>query len=136
MSAANTHRAEWQEADKEPLTMTATIFDSARSVKTVRPFGTLPARERRMPYTWQDLASAAQMFADAEADRELETRALEAEWDDRFNGSIPATGHCLNCGDRCDDLTTQGLCDRCDTLATEATTAGQNGRAGLGYRVF
>jgi hypothetical protein len=28
-----------------------TIFDSARSVKTARRFGTLPARERRMPYT-------------------------------------------------------------------------------------
>jgi hypothetical protein len=113
-----------------------TIFDSARSVKTARRFGTLPARERRMPYTAQDLACAAQMFADAESDRELEARALEAEWTDQFNGSIPAAGYCLNCGQASDDLTTQGLCDRCDTLATDATTAGQNGRAGLGYHVF
>jgi hypothetical protein len=115
-----------------------TIFDSARSVKTARtrPFGTLPRRERRMPYTAQDLADAAAMFADAESDRELEARAREAEWTDQFNGSLPAAGHCLLCGDRCDDLTFQGLCDRCDTLATDATTAGQNGRAGLGYRVF
>ena len=113
-----------------------TIFDSARSVKTARRFGTLPARERRRPFTQADLDWAAQMFGDAESDRELETRALEAEWTDQFNGSIPAAGHCLNCGDRCDDLTREGLCDRCDTLATDATTAGQNGRAGLGYRVF
>jgi hypothetical protein len=28
-----------------------TIYDSACSVKTARPFGNLPARERRMPYT-------------------------------------------------------------------------------------
>ena len=113
-----------------------TIFDSARSVKTARRFGTLPARERHRPYTQADLDWAAQMFADVEADRELDARALEAEWTDQFNGSLPAAGHCLLCGDRCDDLTFQGLCDRCDTLATDATTAGQNGRAGLGYRVF
>jgi hypothetical protein len=111
-----------------------TIFDSARSVKTARPFGTLPARGRRMPFTWQDLQDAAQMFADVEANRELEARALDAEWDDQFNGTVP--GHCLLCGDRCDDLTREGLCDRCDTLATDATTAGRNRRAGLGYRVF
>ena len=42
----------------------------------------------------------------------------------------------LLCGDRCDDLTFQGLCDRCDDLACEATIAGENERAGLGYRVF
>jgi hypothetical protein len=113
-----------------------TIFDSARSVKTARTFGTLPARERRRPYTQADLDWAAQAFGDTKANRELEARALDAEWVDQFNGSIPAAGHCLNCGDRCDDLTFQGLCDRCDTLATDATTAGQNGRAGLGYRVF
>ena len=113
-----------------------TIFDSTAPVKTDRPFGTLPGRERRRPYTQADLDWAAQAFGAAEANRELEARALDAEWDDQFNDSIPATGHCLNCGDRCDDLTAQGLCDRCDTLATDATTAGQNGRAGLGYRVF
>jgi hypothetical protein len=113
-----------------------TIFDSARSVKTTRPFGNLPAREHRMPFTQADLDWTAQAFADAESDREFEARALDAAWDDQFNDSIPTTGHCLLCGDRCDDLTVQGLCDRCDTLATDATTAGQNGHAGLGYRVF
>ena len=113
-----------------------TIYDSARQVKTARPFGTLPGRERRRPYTQADLDWAAQAFGNAESDRELEARAHDAAWDDQFNASIPAAGHCLLCGDRCDDLTTQGLCDRCDTLATDATTAGQNRRAGLGYRVF
>ncbi len=64
-----------------------TIFDSAAPVKTARPFGTMPAREPRRPYTWQDLEDAAQMFGDAEADRELEARAVQAAWDDRFNGT-------------------------------------------------
>jgi hypothetical protein len=67
--------------------------------------------------------------------RHLEELAAEAEWLDQFNGSI-LTGHCLNCGDRCDDLTVHGLCDRCDTAATEATIACVNGAHGLGHRVF
>ena len=67
--------------------MTATIFDSAAPVKTARPFGTIPARERCMPFTQADLDWAAQAFGDAEADRELEARALQAAWDDRFNGT-------------------------------------------------
>jgi hypothetical protein len=113
-----------------------TMFDSAAAVKSDRPFGTLPARERRMPYTQADLDWAAQTFGDAEADRRLEEQALQAAWDDQFNDSLPAAGHCLMCGDRCDDLTFQGLCDRCDDLACDATTAGQNAQAGLGYRVF
>ena len=113
-----------------------TIFDSAAPVKSDHLFGTLPARERRQPYTAQDQQDAAQMFGDAEADRRLEEQALESAWYDQFNDTIPATGHCLLCGDRCDDLTFQGLCDRCDDLAMAATTAGQNARAGLGYFVF
>ncbi len=113
-----------------------TIFDSAAPVKTDRSFGTLPARERRMPYTAQDLQDAAQMFGDADENRRLEEQAQEAAWYDQFNGSFPTTGHCLLCGDRCDDLTFQGLCDRCDDLATDATTACQNAQAGLGYQVF
>jgi hypothetical protein len=101
-----------------------TIFDSAAPVKTDRPFGTLPARVRR------------QTFGDLEDDRLLEEQALQAAWDDQFNDSLPAAGHCLMCGDRCHDLTFQGLCDRCDDLACDATTAGQNARAGLGHRVY
>jgi hypothetical protein len=68
-----------------------TIFDSARSVKTTRPFGTLPGREHRRPYTRADLDWAAQAFADAETDREnrhYEELAAEAEWTDRFNASV------------------------------------------------
>src|SRR5262249_480759 len=113
-----------------------TIFDSARCVKTDRRFGRgIPAGDRR-PYTQADLDWAAQAFGDAEDDRRLEELATQAAWEDRVNGSIPPGGHCLVCGDRCEDLTFQGLCDRCDTLASDATIAGENGRAGLGYRVF
>jgi hypothetical protein len=114
-----------------------TLFDSSALVKSDRPFGDLPARERRMPYAQADLDWAAQFFGQLEDERrELEERALQAQWDDQFVGTIPATGHCLLCGDRCDDLTSQGLCDRCDDLACEATIKGENHRAGLGYRVF
>jgi hypothetical protein len=113
-----------------------TLFDSAAPVKSARPFGTLPARERREPYTQADLDWAAQTFGEPEDERRLEVQALQAAWDDRFNDTIPATGHCLLCGDRCDNLTFQGLCDRCDDLACDATIAGKYARAGLGYRVF
>jgi hypothetical protein len=112
-----------------------TLFDSAAPVKSARPFGIPPARERRQPYTQDDLDWAAQTFGQLEDER-LEEQALQAAWDDQFNDTLPATGHCLLCGDRCDDLTFQGLCDRCDDLACEATIAGRNARAGLGNRVF
>ena len=69
-------------------------------------------------------------------DRLLEEQAQEAAWYDQFNGTIPEAGNCLLCRVRCDDLTFQGLCDRCDDLATDATIAGQNAQAGLGYQVF
>ena len=121
----------------------STIFDSAAPVKSDRRFGILPRRERRMPYTWQDLQDAAQMFGDAEAERLLaeenrllEEQAQEAAWNDQFTNSFPEAGHCHLCGEKCDDLTFQGLCDRCDNVATDATIAGQNERAGLGYQVF
>src|SRR5262245_52012840 len=110
-----------------------TIFDSAAPVKSDRPFGTLPAPERRMPYTAQDLEDAAQMFGDVESDCQLEDMALQATWDDQF---LPTVGHCLRRGDRCDDLTVHGLCDRCDTLATDDTIACVNSSHGLGRRVF
>jgi hypothetical protein len=114
-----------------------TLFDSAHLVKSDHPFGTPPGRERRMPYTQADLDWAAQFFGRLEDERrELEARALQARWDDQFVGTIPTTGHCLLCGDRCDDPTFRGLCDRCDDLACEAAIAGENRRAGLGHRVF
>jgi hypothetical protein len=120
-----------------------TLYDSAAPVKSDRPFGTLPPRERRMPFTQADLDWAAQFFGELEDNRqleehnrELEERALQARWDDQFIGTIPATGHCLLCGDRTDALTIQGLCDSCDDKACNAAIAAANARAGLGYRVF
>ena len=118
--------------------MNAILFDSTRPVKSGRPFGRGNPSVHCRPFvpTLEDLDWAAEFFGDLEDARRLEEQALEATWYDQFNDSIPQTGHCLNCGDRCDDLTIQGLCDGCDDLATNATIAGQNGRAGLGYRVF
>jgi hypothetical protein len=101
-----------------------TIADSSAPVKTAR----------RQPYTWQDLQDAAAMFGELEDNRQLDELALQAAWDDQFNASI-AAGHCLNCGDHA-DLTSQGLCDRCDSLATDATIACQNKAAMGQYRVF
>jgi hypothetical protein len=113
-----------------------TIFDSAAPVKSERPFGTMPARERRQPYTAQDLQDAAQMFADAEADRELEERALQARWDDQFTNAYPA-GCCQLCGEPSDQLDpVHELCPECLDRAEFATIASVNERAGLGYRVF
>jgi hypothetical protein len=89
-----------------------------------------------MPFNRADLDWAAEAFGDLAEDDHLDELAEQARWDDQFHGSIPAAGHCLNCGDRCDDLTFQGLCDRCDTLATDASTACINGLYGLGHRVF
>ncbi len=113
-----------------------TMSGSAAPVKSDTALATLSARERCMPYTQADLDWAAQTFGELEDERQLEERALQAQWDDQFAGSLPANGHCLLCGDRCDDLTFQGLCDRCDDLACEAAIKGENARAGLGYRVF
>jgi hypothetical protein len=74
------------------------------------------------------------MFGDAESDRELEARAQQAAWDDQFR--FPA-GLCELCGEPSDWLDPMyKLCAECLTAAENATIAGQNGRAGLGYRVF
>ena len=113
-----------------------TITDSRRSVKSDRP-----ARERREPYTQADLDWAAQFYGELEQarsieeeNRHLEELAAEAEWLDRLTGAL-LTGHCLVCGDHA-DLTIHGLCDRCDTAATNATIACQNQTAMGQYRVF
>jgi len=119
-----------------------TIFDSAAPVKSDRPFGTLPGRERRIP-SEADQAWAAELFDRLEQaqlrdeeDRELERRAGEAEWLDRFNDSI-AAGRCVDCGAPSDQLDrVHGLCPECMDRAEYATLAGQNERAGLGYRGF
>ncbi len=113
-----------------------TIFDSAAPVKSDRLFGTLPARERRQPFTQADLDWAAQAFGDAEADRWLEEQAEQARWDDQFNRTFPA-GLCQLCGEPSNQLDpVHELCPECLDRAEFATLAGQNERAGLGYRVF
>jgi hypothetical protein len=93
-----------------------TIFDSARSVKTTRPFGNLPARERRMPFTPADLDWVAAFFGELEDNRRLEDRAIEAEWTDQFNGSIPVAPRCRVCGAGC-ELPITLLGDRCETAS-------------------
>jgi hypothetical protein len=63
------------------------LFDSRRPVKSDQRFGILPPRERRRPYTWQDLQDAAQMFGDLESAREhrqFDQRSEEAETQNRM----------------------------------------------------
>jgi hypothetical protein len=124
--------------------MNAILFDSARSVKS-ESFGRgiRPARRPFVPGI-EDLEWAAQFFGDLEdarlreeaENRRLEEQAAEALWYHQFDDTMPLIGHCLNCGDRCDDLTAQGLCERCDSLATEDSIACVNALHGLGRRVF
>jgi hypothetical protein len=104
-----------------------TIYDSAVPVKSDRPFGTLPNRERFIP-SQADLDWAAAYYG--------ERRAGEAEWHDRFNASI-AAGRCVDCGAPSDQLdSVHGLCPACLDRAEYATLASANERAGLGHRVF
>src|SRR5581483_7375407 len=123
------------------------LFDSTRTVNPApQTFGRgiQPARRRPFVPSIDDLNWAAQFFGELEdarireeaENRRLEEQALEAAWNRQFEDTMPMTGHCLNCGDRCDDLTSQGLCDRCDTIASEASIACINGLHGLGHRVF
>jgi hypothetical protein len=119
-----------------------TIFDSALSVKPSQSFGRGVARRPFIP-SQADLDWAAQFFGaleDAslrdEENRELERRAGEAEWLDRFNASV-AAGRCVDCGAPSDQLDrVHGLCPECMDRAEHATLASVNERAGLGYRVF
>jgi hypothetical protein len=108
-----------------------TISDSRLIVKSDRP-----ARERRMPFTQADPDWAAQACGDAEADRHLDEQALEAEWTDRFNGTIPA-GLCQLCGEPSDWLDpVHEPCSECLTAAENATIACQNKTVMGQYRVF
>ena len=112
-----------------------TIFDSAAPVKSDRPFGRGIAHRPFVP-DLDDLDWAAQFFGDAEADRELEARAQQAAWDDQFTGAYPA-GCCQLCGEPSNQLDpVHELCPGCLDRAEFATIAGQNERAGLGYRIF
>ena len=93
----------------------------------------------RMPFTTADLAEAALMFADdatTTADTDWDALALEAEEKARYESQAATVfGHCLNCSLPCDDLTAQGLCDRCDDAATDASIASKNASYGLGFVV-
>jgi len=90
----------------------------------------------RMPYTQADLDEAVRMFAD-DAEPNWDAMALEAEHQARCEAQAPTVcGRCLNCSDVTNDLTSKGLCDRCDDAATDASTASRNYAAGLGFRVF
>ena len=112
-----------------------TIFDSAVPVKSDRPFGRGIDRRPFGP-DLDDLAWAAQAFGDAEADRPLEEQAEQARWDDQFTNAFPA-GCCQLCGEPSNQLDpVHELCPECLDRAEFATIAGQNERAGLGYRVF
>ena len=112
-----------------------TIFDSSAPVKSDPTFGRGIDRRPFVP-DLDDLAWAAQAFGDAEADRELEARAQQAAWDDQFTNAYPA-GCCQLCGEPSDQLDpVHELCPECLDRAEFATIAGQNERAGLGYRVF
>src|SRR5262249_15855309 len=112
-----------------------TIFDSAAPVKSARPFGILPARERFIP-SQADLDWAAQAFGDAAGDRQLEEEALQAAWDSQFDGAFPK-GLCQLCGEPSDQLDpVHELCPECLTAAENATIACQNRNAMGQYRVF
>jgi hypothetical protein len=119
----------------ERLTMTAILFDSCRPVQSAPSFGCGLTHRPFVP-DLDDLAWAAQAFGDAEADRQLEEAYQQARWDAQFDGAFPA-GCCQSCGESSDQLDrVHQLCPECLDRAEFATIAGQNERAGLGYRVF
>ena len=90
----------------------------------------------RMPYTVADADWAVQAFADS-GEPDWDSLAEEAELQARYKAQAPTIfGHCQLCGMSCDDLTFQGLCDRCDDLATDASIACRNLAAGIGFKVF
>jgi hypothetical protein len=112
-----------------------TLFDSRQVVKPAQSFGRGISHRPIVP-SQADLDWAAQFFGDAEADRELEERALQAQWDDQFTGAFPA-GCCQLCGESSDQLDpVHELCPECLDRAEYATLAAANERVGLGYRVF
>jgi hypothetical protein len=119
------------------------IYDSARPVQVDPTFGALPYQERRTYYepSPEDAAWAAALFEEldqaryqAAKDRELEERALQAEWDGQFR--FPA-GVCESCGQPSDWLDpTHKLCGECLEAAENSTIACQNRNAMGQYRVF
>jgi hypothetical protein len=112
------------------------LFDSTATVNPApQTFGRGLARRPFTP-SQADQAWAAQAFGDAEADRQLEEQALQAQWDDQFNRTFPA-GCCQLCGEPSDWLDpVHELCGECLTAAENATIACQNKSAMGQYRVF
>jgi hypothetical protein len=79
----------------------------------------------------EDRRAAAQMFGDA-SEPDYDLLAGEAAFLASMEAlSPPPAGFCLSCGEPAEAL----YCDACDAAGTEATIKGENGRAGLGYRV-
>ena len=114
------------------------IKTTRKTTRPDRPFGSGILRfiplSRGFEPSDADRAAAAQMFADA----------TEPDWD-RLAGEAayiaasealtpPPSTRCRSCGELA-EVNAVGRCDDCDERGTDATIAGQNGRAGLGYRV-
>jgi hypothetical protein len=79
----------------------------------------------RMPYTQADLDEVAQMFADAEEDRQYDELAAQREWEGMYEAGLLSPvefGRCAVCSTPYDDLTPQGLCDACDIHACETSS--------------
>jgi hypothetical protein len=83
----------------------------------------------------EDRAWAAREFADG-PEPDYDTLAGEATALAAMEAlSPPPAGTCRSCGQPVDSPS-DVYCDACDDAGTEATIKGENGRAGLGYRVF
>lgn len=111
------------------------IKPTRRTARPAVPFGTgVFPRPARFEPSAEDRAAAAAMFADDEPD--YDTLAGEAAFLASCEAMTPPpAGYCRSCGELAEALS-HGLCDACDDAGTEATIKGENGRAGLGYRVF
>ena len=80
-----------------------------------------------------DRAAAATMFT---GEPDYDQLAGEAAYLDSCAALTPPPVEvCRSCGELA-EISRAGYCDACDDAGTEATIAGVNGRAGLGYRVF
>ena len=102
-----------------------------------------------------DLDEIGELFArdDAELERELGRIAVDAAWaadenwydqmanmralEDAYEAGLSVADRCSLCNLPGLDLDpATNLCDRCTDRAIDASIAGENGRAGIGYHVF
>jgi hypothetical protein len=97
------------------------VKPSRRTGRPAAPFGTgvYPTRTRFEP-TEDDRRWAAQVFGEIEDDRQLEERALQAQWDDQFVGTIPV-GYCRSCGEPA-EVNGDRLCLECEAIADRLAT--------------